>query len=63
VKNSSDTIGNRNHELWHLEQCLKGNYDTNKKKMEVTFHVLIQIHKEQSILLGGWAAGVSLGDV
>jgi hypothetical protein len=61
VTNSSDTIGNQNNELWHVQQCLKGIYDTNKKKMEVTFHVLIQIHK--AILLGGWAAGVSLGDV
>jgi len=31
--------------------------------MQVTFHVLTQISKAQSILLVGWAAGVSLGDV
>ena len=53
------------HNYKHSDVCgtkLTSNYDTDKN-MQVTFHVSISIPKAQSILLGGCAAGVSLGDV
>jgi hypothetical protein len=53
------------HNYKHSDVCgtkLTSNYDTDKN-MQVNFLVLIPTPKAQSILLGGCAAGVSLGDV